>query len=952
MSAGEGNHGDVRGMADCAANDLKDLMSQVIHQLSESDRRNGEMLRQMQDRLSHLGQEARSVRPKVPSEYLPGFDRIEDGMTLLAQRIAETYAHKPAAPSAQVPAHALSAETMAPYAAVTPGVYVPPMSMETSPVAANAIAFPPAHATASEDVQFGQPQPLRSSITGQASPRPGKYAANVDNFDVVESLPGNPAEPWSPEQAAALTRLYTSREALFSDPAVLTEPAPAVALQDAPFPPHVHGSTTAAPEPVAIAADRDWLEARLADISDRIEQSLSGTRPEMVLGALERRLDDVEHRMTQVLKGVATKTDVRALHQIETQLTALNAEFEAVRGELMRMSGLDQQLAAIMDQVSDERLGALLDQAVRNSSAGAAPRQDTDLHGVAIAAAEAAASRVAMTGRDGRVDDVHRLLSQLVEERRQGDEHTAHMLDTLQQAMLRMLDRVEAIEGGAMQSFAVTHEQYAPPGDVRPAAMMSRETTREAPYHAQPAAEDTEPVDPIAAQRSQMQASVQRAAMAQREKLKAQATASSPAGVQRAAAAKASAKGGSSRLMVSGLAAAFVLSAILGTLVLSMQRSPSSAVLASPVKATTDGAKAPAHAAREAAPPAAQAQRTAPPERTVARRDTPPEPVSQPQRMPMPETVTDDLGQASDVREFDRVPDVGTLRGNVAKSQYTPPSPLSGMVLQNVPDTEQATAGKASRIAPGTTVVPISANAADISADANQSQGAGQGRALELPAATVGPHSLRLAAAQGDMSAEFEVASRLAEGKGTDQNLKEAVRWYQRAATQGLAQAQYRLGTFYERGLGLKADLSRAKSWYQRAADGGNVKAMHNLAVLAAGRAAESPDYGTAVQWFTQAASFGLPDSQFNLGVLLESGLGSQKDMVQAAMWYTLAARSGDKEAIRRRDAMKSKMDATDLAAAEHLAKTWTAQPQDKLANDAKYAGEMWKSRQAAAPAE
>ncbi len=45
---------------------------------------------------------------------------------------------------------------------------------------------------------------------------------------------------------------------------------------------------------------------------------------------------------------------------------------------------------------------------------------------------------------------------------------------------------------------------------------------------------------------------------------------------------------------------------------------------------------------------------------------------------------------------------------------------------------------------------------------------------LDMPAATVGPLSLRLAAANGDASAEFEVGARLAEGKGTTQSFKDA----------------------------------------------------------------------------------------------------------------------------------------------------------------------------------
>ncbi len=106
---------------------------------------------------------------------------------------------------------------------------------------------------------------------------------------------------------------------------------------------------------------------------------------------------------------------------------------------------------------------------------------------------------------------------------------------------------------------------------------------------------------------------------------------------------------------------------------------------------------------------------------------------------------------------------------------------------------------------------------------------------LDLPPLTVGPQSLRLAAADGNAAAEFEVATRIAEGKGTTQDPKEALRWYQRSASRGFVQAQYRVGTFYERGLAVERDLPRAMVWYQRAAEQGNVKAMHNLAVLSAG---------------------------------------------------------------------------------------------------------------------
>jgi localization factor PodJL len=215
--------------------------------------------------------------------------------------------------------------------------------------------------------------------------------------------------------------------------------------------------------------------------------------------------------------------------------------------------------------------------------------------------------------------------------------------------------------------------------------------------------------------------------------------------------------------------------------------------------------------------------------------------------------------------------------------------------------------------------------------------------ARDLPPATVGPMSLRVAAANGDPSAEFEVAARLAEGRGTGQDYAEALRWYQRSAAKGFAQAQYRVGTLYERGLGVAKDLERAKIWYQRAAEGGNVKSMHNLAVLTAGGA--RPNYAAALPWFLKAAEHGLPDSQYNLGVLVENGLGIEADRVEAYKWYALAAKSGDGEAIERRDALISTLSAEELTSADERIAGFRAQPASPLANDARAAGEDWKKR-------
>lgn len=206
-------------------------------------------------------------------------------------------------------------------------------------------------------------------------------------------------------------------------------------------------------------------------------------------------------------------------------------------------------------------------------------------------------------------------------------------------------------------------------------------------------------------------------------------------------------------------------------------------------------------------------------------------------------------------------------------------------------------------------------------------------RSIPMPPAGVGPLSLRMAASKGDAAAQFEVATRFAQGKGVDRNLVEAARWYKRAAALGLAPAQYRLGVFYERGRGLDKDLAQARLWYRRAAEQGNIKAMHNLAVTYTSRNVRGPDYATAAQWFEKAAQHGLSDSQFNLGILFQNGLGVRKSLAEAYRWFALAAAGGDQEAEKRLTSLKVQILPDTLKRIEHAVRNWKAKPSKTAAN-------------------
>ncbi len=181
---------------------------------------------------------------------------------------------------------------------------------------------------------------------------------------------------------------------------------------------------------------------------------------------------------------------------------------------------------------------------------------------------------------------------------------------------------------------------------------------------------------------------------------------------------------------------------------------------------------------------------------------------------------------------------------------------------------------------------------------------------------SIGSAGLRHAALAGIPEAQFEIASRFADGSGVRTDLKTAALWYEKAAREGLVPAQFRLGSLFEKGRGVPLDRIRAARLYAAAAEAGNAKAMHNLAVLYAEGGAGEPDLAKSAEWFRRAAEHGVRDSQFNAGILYARGLGVQRDYSEAYKWFTIAAKSGDEQAARRRDKIAASMTQDEISRA------------------------------------
>ena len=197
-----------------------------------------------------------------------------------------------------------------------------------------------------------------------------------------------------------------------------------------------------------------------------------------------------------------------------------------------------------------------------------------------------------------------------------------------------------------------------------------------------------------------------------------------------------------------------------------------------------------------------------------------------------------------------------------------------------------------------------------------------------------GPNRLKQAALNGNLSAVYEVGSRLAEGRGVPRDVKAAAVWLEYAAQQGFAPAQYRIGSFHREGIGKPQSAKDAFVWFQRAAEQGHILAMHNLAVLHAEGVNGSPDYATAATWFRTAAEYGVKDSQFNVAILFVRGLGVAHDMNEAYKWFSAAAAQGDPDAIKKRDEVAARLPQDKLVEAKANADAFRAKRPDVRSNE------------------
>lgn len=184
---------------------------------------------------------------------------------------------------------------------------------------------------------------------------------------------------------------------------------------------------------------------------------------------------------------------------------------------------------------------------------------------------------------------------------------------------------------------------------------------------------------------------------------------------------------------------------------------------------------------------------------------------------------------------------------------------------------------------------------------------------IETPAADP-IETLRKAAEQGDVNAQYDFGVLHANGKGgLPKNHAESLKWFRKSAEQGHAQAQYGLVMSYAFGFGVPKDNAKAIKWCRKAADQGHAEAQVYLGRIYDKGDGVPEDAAEAAKWFRKSAEQGDSYGQFRLGAMYANGEGVPEDDARAFVWFSVAAASGLTTASENRDRIKGELTPTQL---------------------------------------
>ena len=125
------------------------------------------------------------------------------------------------------------------------------------------------------------------------------------------------------------------------------------------------------------------------------------------------------------------------------------------------------------------------------------------------------------------------------------------------------------------------------------------------------------------------------------------------------------------------------------------------------------------------------------------------------------------------------------------------------------------------------------------------------------------------------------------------QDFRSALDHFRQAAEGGNADAAYSLAVLYKEGKGTERDLAQSVRWMTRAADENIIAAIVELAIMTFNGSGVAKDEAKGAKLFRKAALRNNPIAMNRLARLQVAGRGVEKNLVEAMQWHLLARAAG-----------------------------------------------------------
>jgi hypothetical protein len=358
----------------------------------------------------------------------------------------------------------------------------------------------PANADRSEPPALASAQPQSTRVAAPAATKPASLAP--------PPLPARPIDPTATIVPPPVIKQPVAGKPALA-PSAPAQPTSGLSLAMAP--------AALPPPPAAISGqDRDWLNARFAEIATQVQRSLIDNRPDKSFVAMGQRFDKLEASLatvvTAVQSGASQNDGSAAMQSLEVQISALKSQVEATVNRLEGLDALKADIAAIA-----HRLGALdrlekshtqLSGHVAGSRGeiGTLARNFDEFRGAGLGLSSGAPPA------DPRLDTLNELLESQVIERREGESATVAVLQAIQGAIDQLTERMHQFEdtvaavvlGGAEDTHGdiAAHAPPQPAAQVhtQPVALAEPSATDQRPRRTAPEATASLHVDQIQAE--------------------------------------------------------------------------------------------------------------------------------------------------------------------------------------------------------------------------------------------------------------------------------------------------------------------------------------------------------------------------------------------------------------------------------------------------------------------